>query len=84
MMTERHLTLSILIGTTLVFSVVAQRISFAHALGVSFVMVLASLIISVLLQRWIPGALSRWLAFFAVCVLSYHLSEYSGLQSKSR
>lgn len=84
MMNERRLTLSILIGAALVFSVVAQRVSFAHALGASFCLVLASLIMSVVFQRLIPGALSRWLAFLGVCVLSYQLSEFSGFQSKSQ
>ena len=81
MMNERHLTLSILIATACVFSLVAQRVSFAHALGASLCLVLASFTMSVVFQRLMPGALSRWLAFLGVCVLSYHLSEFTGLRA---
>ena len=80
MMNERHLTLSILIATACVFSLVAQRVSFAHALGASLFLALAGFIMSVGFQRLMPGALSRWLAFLGICFLSYHLSEFSGLK----
>ena len=81
MMNERHLTLSILIASCVLFGIIVMRVDLAHAIGTSLCLLAFGLILSVAIQAWIPGALSRWIVLLAVMFLTYEFSDYAGFQA---
>lgn len=80
-MTERQLTLSLLVAIVIVFFSVANRVDVAHALGAAAVMSACGLITSVLLQRFYYNGFSRLVAFGVICLLAYHFSLFEGLNA---
>ena len=80
-MTERQLTLSLLVAIVVVFASVANRVGVAHALGSAAVMSACGFITSVLFQRIYYNGLSRLVVFCVICFLAYHLSFFEGLNA---
>ena len=81
MMNERHLTLSILIASCVLFGIMMTRLGLAHAFATSLCLLAFGFIMSVVVQSCIPGALSRWIVLLAVMFLTYEFSDYAGFQA---